>query len=138
MWQKVAELQRSRVQIVHVNASQKDLFGTVACADAAINAVRDAVCDLCGRVGQAPPAWITDDDDPGWDDGSSARSSHLSISYGVDPEAAATVRVAYVAGGSRARLRLPSSRERRRARHRSPHSHNYYRSPQSAFIKEAS
>lgn len=96
VWQQVALLHGARKEFVHINADQTKLFLEVADAEHAVSVVRDAVTDVYRRAGKAPPMWLNDDQDRGWDYGR-GQGAHIQVQHaGADPLAPDTIRIAYV------------------------------------------
>jgi hypothetical protein len=101
VWQRVSAVQSARINFIHINAAQEQLFPCVEEADRAIAAIRDATTDIYDRVGKPPPDWLQDDDDKGWDqgpgtvayaqDGYDAQAVHAW----VDPKGDETLRISY-------------------------------------------
>lgn len=98
VWQSVANLYTFLVDYVHRTAAGTNLFPEVIVAEGALQTIRNALTDLFGKAGKAPPVWISDDSDRGWTgngkDGSYAYGT--AIHSGADPDAPDTLRVAYV------------------------------------------
>ncbi len=99
VWQRVTGLHKARKDIVHINATQADLFPPASDADDAIATVRDAVTDIYARVGKACPSWLRDDDDKGWDNGPRSIGYAMVVHAGAEPAGADTVRIAYERDG---------------------------------------
>jgi hypothetical protein len=97
----VSAVQSARINFIHINAAQEQLFPCVEQADRAIATIRDAVTDIYDRVGKPPPDWLQDDDDKGWDRGpgtmayAQADFDARAVFAGVDPKADETVRISY-------------------------------------------
>jgi hypothetical protein len=96
IWQRVLSVQRTRKDFVHINASMAGLFPPTSDADAAVATVRHAIQDIFQRVGKPAPVWVSDNDDPGWDDGRTPLPNGQSVVAGVDPSGPDTVRVSFV------------------------------------------
>lgn len=95
VWQRVALLQKTRKDFVHINATRANLFPPSTQADDALSIVRDAVSDIFARAGQACPSWLQDDDDKGWDLGRRSMAHLTAMHAGADPQGADTVRISY-------------------------------------------
>jgi hypothetical protein len=66
IWQEVTFIQDARKNCVHRFMHENDRFPETALADKAIRVIRGAVKAIYSHVGHDLPAWIEDDDDPGW------------------------------------------------------------------------
>ncbi len=96
VWQKVSVVHKARKQYVHINASQKELFPEVIEAEKAIQHLRDAIKSIYIHVGKTPPAWVEDDEDPGWDGGISSFANAMVTHQGVSADDPNAIKIAYV------------------------------------------
>lgn len=101
IWQEVTKLRRLRDSYVHRFASEDQLFQETSQATWAIDVVRGGSLAIYAHTGAAPPEWLAEDADRGWQGpGSRGSFAHASvIRAGVDRNAPDTIRVAYVCDG---------------------------------------
>jgi hypothetical protein len=95
VWQQVSKLHDARKKFVHINPTRAVLFPDVDRADWAVATARDAIRDIFARSGKKPPAWLSDDEDRGWDTGRESMIHAQSIHGSADPEGEDTIRLAY-------------------------------------------
>jgi hypothetical protein len=97
LWQQVLLIHRLRIDYVHPGVPQDRLFAPVQEADKAISVLREAIRDLCSRVGTPVPEWIDDDDNPVAPKGGTAHAT--LIHAGVREDDPGTIRITYVYKG---------------------------------------
>lgn len=101
IWQRTLKIYEVRKEFTHVHPTIADarLLAPASEAEQAIAVLRDAIAEVCRVAGLAPPPWVNDDDDRGWDAGSKSMAHVMLIRPGADPDGPDSVRIAYVIDG---------------------------------------
>lgn len=102
LWQRVLALYQWRKGYVHVPSTVKraQLIPALSEAEDAVVILRDAIKDILIRTGAAPPPWVIDDSDAGWE----SRDPLQGVSHVIHGDADASdpdvVRIAFVYRGA--------------------------------------
>jgi hypothetical protein len=99
IWQQVQEVQDKRKDYMHRFLEEQDLFPDAEPANRAITIIREAVIAIYTHAKRVPPAWVRDDEDRGWDDGSRRSISLAVVHKGVRADDPKAVKVSYVYDG---------------------------------------
>lgn len=95
LWQRVGNIHKSRKEFVHINVSQQRLFAETEESDEAISTLRDATRSIFQHAGKAPPPWVEDNFDPGFEIGTRSISNTTLIHAGGNENDPDAIRVAF-------------------------------------------
>lgn len=102
LWHRVLAVYQWRKGYVHVPSTvkQAQLVPVLSEAEDAVVILRDAIKDIVTRIGAAPPHWVVDDSDAGWEPHNSTRGFSRVIHGDADASDPDVVRIAFVYRGA--------------------------------------
>lgn len=98
LWQRVLTVYQWRKGYVHVpsTVNQARLVPALSEAEDAVVILRDAIKDIVSLAGAAPPQWVVDDSDAGWEPRDRSRGFSRVIHGDADASDPDVVRIAFV------------------------------------------
>jgi hypothetical protein len=96
LWGRVLDVYAKRKEYVHLNSSPNKLFPDVIEADTSIQVLREAIKAIYNHAHKAPPVWVDDDLDRGWDEAERSSFHAQCVHAGVDESDPDVIRLGYV------------------------------------------